>query len=131
MKPTYFFIIGAQRSGTTFLYHFLDGHPEISMAKPFRPEPKYFINPPNLVNIEKYLDKHHQNYGTNVRAFGEKSTSYYEKPKTASHIHNYFPGAKIIMILRNPIDRALSNYFFTRQHNLEPRSLEDVFLNNV
>ena len=39
----HFFIIGAQRSGTTYLYHLLDEHPEICMARPLRPEPKFFL----------------------------------------------------------------------------------------
>src|SRR5699024_6997393 len=38
-----FFIVGAQRSGTTWLYKMLDQHPEVAMAKPMRPEPKYFL----------------------------------------------------------------------------------------
>ena len=39
----HFFIAGAQRSGTTYLYRLLDEHPEIEMAKPERPEPKFFL----------------------------------------------------------------------------------------
>jgi len=40
--PT-FLIAGAPRSGTTWLYHLLDRHPEVYMAKPVRPEPKFFL----------------------------------------------------------------------------------------
>jgi hypothetical protein len=38
-----FFIVGAQRSGTTYLWHALNHHPEICMASPVRPEPKFFM----------------------------------------------------------------------------------------
>src|SRR5262245_35557105 len=40
--PT-FLIAGAPRSGTTWLYHLLDRHPQIYMARPVRPEPKFFL----------------------------------------------------------------------------------------
>ena len=39
----HFFIVGAQRCGTTYLYNLLDEHPEIEMAKPVKPEPKFFM----------------------------------------------------------------------------------------
>ena len=38
------FIVGVQRCGTTFLYHLLDQHPQITMARPVRPEPKVFLS---------------------------------------------------------------------------------------
>jgi hypothetical protein len=39
----HFFIVGAQRSGTTYLYHLLSEHPSINMATPVWPEPKFFL----------------------------------------------------------------------------------------
>ena len=42
--PDHFVIVGAQRSGTTYLYGLLDEHPEIEMARPVRPEPKFFLD---------------------------------------------------------------------------------------
>jgi len=130
-KVNYFFIIGAQRSGTTLLYHLLDKHPQISMAKPIRPEPKFFLQITPQTNIQDYLNNYHPTQNTDIRAYGEKSTSYYEKPKVAARIAQYFPEAKIIMLLRNPVERAISNYFFTRQHGLETRTLEEVFIQKI
>ena len=43
MSDNQFFIVGAQRSGSTYLYNLLDGHPDVCMAKHVRPEPKYFL----------------------------------------------------------------------------------------
>jgi len=125
---SYFFIIGAQRSGTTRLYYLLDKHPEISMAKPLRPEPKFFLQTPQNTSAEDYLNTYHKVRDNHIKAYGEKSTSYYEKPEVAERIARYFPDAKIIMSLRNPVDRAISNYFFTLQFGLETRSLEEVFI---
>lgn len=130
-QVSYFFIIGAQRSGTTRLYYLLDKHSEISMAKPLRPEPKFFLQNSENINAENYLNTYHKVRNGNIKAYGEKSTSYYEKPEVATHIKQYFPDAKIIMQLRNPVDRAISNYFFTLQHGLETRSLEEVFIQKI
>jgi len=127
-QASYFFIIGAQRSGTTLLYHLLEKHPQISMAKPMRPEPKFFLQTPKNIDTQHYLNTYHQVRDSSIKAYGEKSTSYYEKPEVAEHIAQYFPDAKIIMLLRNPVDRAISNYFFTLQHGLETRTLEEVFI---
>ena len=124
----HFFIVGAQRSGTTYLYDILDQHPEICMAKPTRPEPKYFMNKTEgEINKDDYVKKYflHKN---NCKVYGEKSTSYYEKEESARLIAKTFPEAKIIFFLRNPIDRALSNYFFSSNNGYEKRSLEEVFL---
>jgi len=120
-----FFIVGGQRCGTTWLYHMLDQHPEIEMARPLKPEPKYFLRN-KAFNKDEYLNLYsHQNI-----ALGEKSTSYYEKPEVALRIKDSFPNAKILFLARNPIDRAISNYFFSKNNGLETRTLEEVFLEN-
>lgn len=125
----FFALIGAQRSGTTWLYHMLDDHPEIYMAKPCKPEPKHFITPDEYAKgPDYYLQKY---FPTEKKIIGEKSTSYIEHPDCCNRIRDYFPQAKLIAILRDPVTRALSNYAFSRKNKLETRSLEDVFLHNA
>jgi hypothetical protein len=123
-----FFIVGAQRSGTTLLYKLLDDHPEITMSKPMRPESKFFLKEAPY-SKEKFRENFMSKDDTML--FGEKSTSYYEFPIAAKRIKQTFPNTKIIFILRNPTQRAISNYFFSKKHGIENRSLEDVFLNKV
>ena len=124
----FFALIGAQRSGSTWLYQMLDEHPEIDMAKPYKPEPKHFINQDEFAKgRDYYLNKF---FSPGKAIIGEKSTSYIEHPECCNKIKEFFPEAKIIAILRDPVTRALSNYEFSRKHKLEPRSREDVFLNN-
>lgn len=122
----HFFVVGAQRSGTTFLYHLLDGHPEIEMAQPVRPEPKFF-----LIDrlYEKGLDTYYQQFFADRGAgwlLGEKSTSYIESEKAARRIVEHFPDARIIMSLRNPVERAISNYWFSFNNGLETLPLEEA-----
>lgn len=129
MKQKHFFIVGAQRSGTTYLYNLLDSHGEICMAKPCKPEPKYFLNRPDHgIERNKYLNLYFSHATSDNVVFGEKSTSYYESEVAARQIANFSSNAKIIFLLRNPVDRALSNFFFSVNNGLETRTIEEVFL---
>jgi hypothetical protein len=128
MNNNQFFIVGAQRSGTTYLYTILDEHPEICMAKPVKPEPKYFLT--SKYNEVEYYKNYYNHKADNTKIFGEKSTSYYENEKIAQKIATNVPFAKIIFILADPVDRAISNYKFSFENGLETRSIEDVFINN-
>jgi hypothetical protein len=119
-----FFIAGAQRCGTTYMYKSLDLHPDIEMIKPFRPEPKVFLSKSEITQKE-YLDR----FNTQLKYLGEKSTSYLDFKEVAGKIKNTFPNAKIIICLRNPVYRAISNYYFTKSFGLETRTIDEVFLN--
>ena len=124
----YFFVVGAQRSSTTYLYQALDEHPEIEMAKPMRPEPKFF-HVDTL--FEKGLDFYQSQFfsaESNARIRGEKSTVYIESEKAARRIANCYPQTKIIMIFRNPIERAISHYWFSKNNGWETLSIEEAFL---
>lgn len=129
MNKNQFFIVGAQRSGTTYLYTILDEHPEICMAKPVKPEPKYFLT--NKYNEIEYYNNFYTHKTNTTKIFGEKSTSYYENKQIAQKIATAMPLAKIVFILADPVDRAISNYKFSFENGLETRSIEDVFINNV
>jgi hypothetical protein len=127
MKSSYFFIIGAQRSGTTFLYHQLNEHPEICMAKPVRPEPKFFLD---YKLFEKGRDYYINQFfeGCTEKVRGEKSTSYIEFDEAQKRIKSFFPDAKVIIVMRNPVKRALSNYQFSYKNGFEKRTPEEVFV---
>lgn len=114
------FIVGAQRSGSTYLYHVLNDHPEIIMAKPLRPEPKFFLNDKFYGNGPSYYESvYFGQISAQTHYLGEKSTSYIESKIVPKRIWNYYPSARILMILRNPVIRAYSNYRFSVEHKLE------------
>ncbi len=129
MDKEQFFIVGAQRSGTTYLYTILDEHPEICMAKPVKPEPKYFLT--NEYNEVEYYNYFYNHKLSTTKIFGEKSTSYYESKLIAQKIATNIPLAKIIFILADPVCRAISNYKLSFENGIETRTIEDVFINNV
>lgn len=122
-----FFVVGAQRSGTTYLYHVLNEHPEIEMAAPLRPEPKFFLRSEiNDDDLARYEAAHFSGQdGAWLR--GEKSTSYIESEIAAQNIAAIFPEAKIIIIVRNPVERAISNYWFSVNNALETEPMAYAF----
>ena len=105
-----FFIVGAPRAGTTSLYEFLKNTPGIYMPK--KKEPGHFCNVNKKSNPfskkEKYLDLFSK--VKNETAIGEASTAYLWDPESPKLIHQVVPKAKIIIMLRDPINRAFSHY---------------------
>lgn len=121
------FIVGAQRSGSTYLYHILDEHPEIAMSRPVRPEPKFFLSDHLYAKGRAFYEgTYFGGHSARIRYLGEKSTSYIESEAVANRIHQFYPNARILMILRDPVIRAYSNYRFSVAHQLEDMTFEDA-----
>jgi hypothetical protein len=119
-------IAGAQRAGTTFLYHLLDQHPQIELARPLRPEPKFFLQ--EELYQQGLAAYHRQFFQLRPAAavLGEKSTSYMEHPAVAGRIRDLLPEAKLLFLLRDPVERAISNYWFSFDYGAEHASLEEA-----
>jgi len=111
-----FFIVGAPRCGTTSLYEYLKQTLDVFMC-PVK-EPNYFnvsVNPKLQISKPIRDKKKYLNLFNNVKdeiAIGEASPTYLWDPKAPKLIHNVVPDARIIMILRDPVERAFSNYLF-------------------
>jgi hypothetical protein len=127
-----FFIAGAPKAGTTSLYYYLEEHPEIEMSS--QKEPDYFSDTPlqeqgmyygkNRINtLDKYESLFAQKEGV---IYGEGSVSYLFYENVAEDIKKYNPNAKIIIMLRNPIDRAFSHYLMDYRLGLVSDSFEDI-----
>jgi len=135
-----FFLAGAVKSGTTTLYHYLDEHPAIYMSpikephyfsagdmdlSAFRPLVKKRVE---SFDLKKYLQSsmkqqvhraYIQSWDDYVELFknvkdetrtGEASTSYLWSPSAPLKIREKIPDARIIIILRNPVERAFAHY---------------------
>jgi hypothetical protein len=130
-----FLVIGAQKAGTTSLYHYLAQHPQIYMS-PIK-EPCFFnhgINsdgkiveekfgnpdqrPSRFSNIEEYRALFRG--AKDETAIGEASPPYIYAPGTVERIERYVPEARVIAILRNPVDRAYSAFLHAVRIGKEP-----------
>jgi hypothetical protein len=121
------FVIGAQRSGTTYLYHLLNEHPEIQMAEPVRPEPKFFMDDLEYTKGRAfYEEKYFGDRQHSTLYLGEKSTSYIERADVAERISSFYPDARILIILRDPVQRAYSNYRFSINNGIEDLSFTEA-----
>lgn len=119
-----FIIAGAPRSGTQWLYATADRHPEIAMAKPLVPEPKFFLRDDLYERgLEYYSRTWFAQIPAGMRA-GEKSTNYLESATAAERIATSLPEIRLVFLLRNPVDRAYSNYLWSRQNGMETEDFE-------
>jgi hypothetical protein len=118
-KPN-LFIVGAARSGTTSLWQYLKTHPAVYMPEDeLLKEPTFFSRDggPKL-ELNDYLSIFKQ-AATNRRWIGEASVAYLTDPETASRLYEFNPAAKIIIMLRNPANRAFSLYNWMAQEGYE------------
>jgi hypothetical protein len=118
MKLPTFLIVGVQKAGTTSIYNYLQEHPQVFMSlvketnfleqdwETFPPEKQ---NKNGIITIEDYAALF-----ANVRdeiAIGEASPNYlFHYQSSAARIKKYVPNARLIVVLRNPIERAYSDY---------------------
>jgi hypothetical protein len=152
-----FFIVGAAKGGTTSLHAYLAQHPEVYMSPIKEPNyfAQADMRPENFnreyrqdvaLDIDRYLsgamDRHihianvsrwedYIRLYRDVRgekAVGEASTSYLYCPSAAPRIAETIPDARIVMILRNPIERAYSHYLMNLRLG---KTLDDDFLREV
>ena len=130
-KKIDFFIIGAQKAGTTSLYEYLKSC-EKQLHLPLVKEVMDFSNPNlSLKQIEKNIPGYFTSYNSNPRIKGIADVrSLFMANISAENIYKHNPDAKIIVLLRDPIDRAISSFKFSIRNQLEDvMDLKTVFIN--
>jgi len=110
MKPT-FLCIGVQKAGTTSLINYMNNHNEIFMKS----GESHFFDTTELTENE--IQKYENSFITNKLIIGEKTPSYNYLQYAIDRIYNYNPSIKLILILREPISRAFSQYNMNRRRN--------------
>jgi hypothetical protein len=128
-----FLVIGAGKSGTTSLYHYLRQHPEVYMS-PMK-EPRFFAVQGQKLDFRGPGDEVAFNRGsvtdvevyrglfrgvTDQKAVGEASPWYLHSPDAPARIKHYIPDARLIAILRDPVQRAYSSFLQRVQAGQEP-----------
>jgi hypothetical protein len=119
-----FLIIGAAKCGTTSLFKYLSKHPEIYM--PPQKEMHYFDIHIKEKSIGWY-ESHFRNSKSRNLIYGEASPSYCIYPNSIENIYKYKPNIKLIMLLRNPVNRAISHYYMEVNRGRESLSILEAF----
>lgn len=115
-------IIGAQKSGTSFVHQCLEEHPEVFVLPG---ESRFFEDPEYLQTDISQFEKSFRSV-SQEKAIGIKRPDYLAKPECPARIYKHIPNAKLIVILRNPVDRARSSYFYQMQQGFIPiRTIEE------
>ncbi|MGH2777937.1 MAG: sulfotransferase family protein [Actinomycetota bacterium] len=115
--PT-FLIIGSLRCGTTAMYSYLREHPEVFVN---RKEPHFFD-----LNFEHGLDWYRSLFegSDGFRAVGEGTPMYMYVDRALTRIAEVLPHVRLLMMLRDPVDRAYSHYWMERTREREERSFD-------
>ena len=139
-----FLILGAAKSGTSSLWKYLKQHPQVFMS--FPKEPNFFVFegcklPPysgpgkpevlyqrlyreTITNFQEYQSIF--NAVTDEKAIGEASVRYLYFPQAPEKIKHYLGEPKLLILLRNPIERLYSHYMMNIRHILEPLSFAEA-----
>ena len=135
------FIIGAMKSGTSSLHHYLNAHPSVFLCEP--KEPCYFVHPnqldwPDIKKLklweseERYL-KLFKSAG-DAKVVGEASTLYTKTPRITGvpeKIARFNPDARFIYIMRDPIQRTISHYWHEMRRGNEYRDMLTAIRENT
>lgn len=118
--PTYI-IAGAMRSGTTALNSYLRQHPEIGVSSD--KETHFFDR-----NFDKGLDWYRSLFPEEgrFRAVGEATPNYMFSVTALDRLQETLPDVKLVLILRNPIDRAYSHYWHDRVRNKVSMDFDEI-----
>ena len=123
---TMLFIIGAMKAGTTSLFEHLAAHPEICPCD--QKEPRFFLHAdPQSRQLNDYLDLF-QSTIQHQWCF-EATTGYAKAPMNAGvpqRIHQRFPAARFVYMVRNPVERIYSQYLHSVLHGREIRKFPEA-----
>jgi hypothetical protein len=114
-----FIIAGGMRCGTTSLNGYLREHPDVAVSTP---KEVHFFD----VNFGEGLDWYRERFpgSDGAHAVGEATPDYVYHPEAVRRISETLPDVKLIVLLRNPVDRAYSHYWHNRSRGKEPLEFE-------
>ncbi|WP_322937130.1 sulfotransferase family protein [Nocardioides bizhenqiangii] len=119
-----FFIIGAAKAGTTSLHFYLDQHPDVFMAE--AKELHYFCDP----DCADWLALYREQFPADAKIRGEASTLYTRSPAipgVPARMAALVPDARLVYLVRDPVERAMASWREERFHVTERRPAEEAF----
>ncbi len=129
-----FFVVGAPKSATSSLWAYLGQHPDIFV--PRTPKESHFFSYPEVaqayynrsyVTTSEEYEAVYEEMSSEKHA-GDFSPSYLFYPNAAKRLKAYKPDARIIIILRNPIKRAISHYLMDCRLGIQCKDLKTILV---
>ncbi|MDX1419442.1 MAG: sulfotransferase [Rubricoccaceae bacterium] len=123
-RPT-FLVVGVAKAGTTALYHYLGEHPEVYVSP--KKEPGFFVPDYGVERWEDYLALFAE--AGDAKAIGEATPRYFHNAEAPAKIAEALPGVRIVVLLRQPVDRARSHYVMLTNNGatLQPEPFASFF----
>ena len=121
MTSPNFLYIGTDKAGSTWLFRVLSWHPQV-----------YMTPSKDIYFFDKYFDRGLEWYQKQFRPEGgeriicEISHDYLYAPEAAARIHDTLPGVRLMVCLREPVERAFSAYLYLLKHGLFQGSFEEA-----
>lgn len=128
MSAQHFFVAGAQKSASSSLHEYLKQHPDLCMSEP---------KETNFFSYDHEYEKGMDYYASLFKCTeagqvrGESSIGYMVFPSAIERIGKNIKAPKFIFILRNPVDRVYSHYWFLRGRAYEEQNFLDAFMNDM
>lgn len=119
-----FFIVGAAKAGTTSLHFYLDQHPDVFMAAD--KELHFFCDP----DCDAWLPLYRERFPVDAPVRGEASTLYTRSPAipgVPARMAALVPDARLVYLVRDPVERALASWREERFHVTEMRPAAEAF----
>lgn len=125
-KPT-FLILGAAKCGTTSLYDYLGQHPDVFFSSPKEP---IFFEAQYEKGMEFYWEGYFSDW-SGESAIGDARTYNLYLPYVPQRIRESLPDARLIVVLREPGDRAYSHWWHRFTRRIEKKSFEEALKENL
>lgn len=128
MLPT-FLVIGSQKAGTTSVYHTLKRASEIYM--PSKKEVNFFFLEREYAQGIRHYENYFEHVPQEAIHLGEASPGYICHPEAPQRIFRHLPDVRMILTVRNPVERAYSQYWEHRRKLVEPLTFDERIRDNL
>ncbi len=119
-----FLIIGAQKAGTTSLFKYLQAHPQLYLLP--EKEASFFCHDERFSRGWDWYLREFLSDAPAGRLWGKASPDYMADPRVPQRMCDLLPGVKLITLLRDPIERAYSQYLMSFRRGLDQRTFEQA-----
>ncbi len=125
MKKISFFVLGAQKSGTTYFHGLLSSDERISL--PVRKETHFFSDNKGKFDhgLSFYMDEYY-GHSSGDAILGEIDPEYLYFSKVPKRLYDAYPNARLIVLFRDPVKRAFSHYVMNYRRGVEVFTFEDA-----